>query len=70
MIYQNPEQIRCRINVIGRIINEARNYGRRSLPAAYADFQREYDELHAARADCTWTRRVQTSAERNLPSLT
>lgn len=54
MIYQNPEQIRCRINVIGRIINEARNYARRSLPAAYADFQHEYDELHAARADCTW----------------
>ena len=54
MTYTNSEQIRCRINVIGRIINAATNYGRRSLPAAYADFEREYDELHDARINYSW----------------
>lgn len=45
MFYHDMNQIRCRLNRLGVILNEGTDYARRPLPATLADFKREHDEL-------------------------
>lgn len=45
MLYTDMNPVRCRMNRLADKINEATNYGRRSLPERFFELQREYDAL-------------------------
>ena len=51
MLYTDAEQVRCRMNHIGRVCNEATNYGRDPLPEKFAALDREWLALADLYAD-------------------
>lgn len=53
MLYTDAEQVRCRMNHIGRILNEATNYGRRPLPEKFTNLHNEWLALSAVLIDRT-----------------